>query len=91
MPGKPWTTQEQSDFLTKYLPQYFEMQANRTLSSIFWPLLDREWFRAYPEKVVMFPGCEELTAEQEEKMKAALDERRKVSNMMHHNASQRWD
>ena len=79
MPGKPWTTDEQARFLTSYLRQYHEMQSNGTLSSVFWPLVYREWFQAYPERSIVFPGCEELTVEQEGLIKSRLEERRKVS------------
>jgi hypothetical protein len=83
MPGKPWTTDDQAQFLKDQLPQYYEMQSNGTLSS-FWPRLDREWFQAFPERAVAFPGCDELTAEQEEILKSKLDERRKASCIIIH-------
>jgi hypothetical protein len=78
MPGKPWTTDEQAAFLTSYMPQYYKMKTNSTLSSIFWPLLFCEWFRVYPERSTWLPGSEELTVEQENLLGLKFKEQRKV-------------
>jgi hypothetical protein len=80
MPGKPWTTKEQADFLSGYIPQYVQGQSSHTLSSVFWPLVYREWFEKYSEKEQLFPGVTHLTAEQEDLLRNKLDERRGVSS-----------
>jgi len=89
MTGKTWTTDVQGDFLRKYVARYHESQANKTLSSVFWPLIFREWFQAFPEKEIEFPGCDELTGPQEIILASKLEVRRQVSNsdeciIMHH-------
>jgi len=80
MTGKRWASDVQTEFLTKYVARYLEAQGNGTLSTAFWPMVFREWFQAFPEKETVFPGCDELTEEQEELLKSKLDARRKVSS-----------
>jgi hypothetical protein len=87
MPGRPWTTKEEADFLAEYIPQYVQAQSNHSLSSVFWPLVYREWFEKYSEKERLFPGVTHLTAEQEDLLRDKLDQRRMVSSScitMHH-------
>jgi hypothetical protein len=83
MPGKPWTSQEQFQFLTERIPQYLESQANNELAQAFWPRLYREWFSKFPEPQALSSESEPQTAEMEEAMRKAVDGRRKVSYMMH--------
>jgi hypothetical protein len=78
MPGKPWTTQDQANFLQSYVVQFQEAQANRDLST-FWPRIFREWFERFPEKEAIFPECEALTEAQEGQLKEAINQRYKVS------------
>jgi hypothetical protein len=79
MPGKQWTTEEQRTFLTDRIPQFLEAQASGGLT-MYWPRIYREWFEKFPEKEVLFPGCDELSVEQEERLKKEFHIRRKVNN-----------
>ena len=79
MPGKPWTTEEQATFLTGHFQPFLDAQANKEISTVFWPRIYREWFEKYPEKEVLFPGYTSLTEEQEKELQSALNERRKVA------------
>jgi hypothetical protein len=83
MTGKRWTTNVQADFLQTYMSQYLDAQAKGSLSTVFWPLLFREWFRTFPEKELVYPDHDALTQEQEAFLKTQLDERRKVSGNCH--------
>lgn len=78
MPGKPWTTDEQASFLQGYVPQYLAAQKDGTVSA-FWPRVYRDWFEQYPERPIVFPGSEELSETQEEKLKDEICKRRQVS------------
>ena len=79
MPGKPWTTPEQAKFLEGYLLQYWESKSDGSQSSVFWPRIFREWFAKYSEKDSMFPGCTELTTEQEGMLRPKIEGRKTVS------------
>jgi hypothetical protein len=80
MPGRPWMTKEQADFLAKYIPQYVQAQSDNSLSSVFWPLIYRKWFEKYSEKECLFTGVVHLTAEQEDLLRNRLEVRRTVSS-----------
>ena len=43
-----WTTPEQRDFLSTYVPRYLEAQAARKYAK-FWPTLYQAWFAKFPE------------------------------------------
>jgi hypothetical protein len=43
-----WTTPEQRDFLSTYVPRYLEAQASRKYTK-FWPTLYQAWFAKFPE------------------------------------------
>jgi hypothetical protein len=79
MPGRPWTTIDQHEFLSSRLPQYLDAQSNGNLSSVFWPMLHRDWFDAYPERALLFPDDETLSPSQEEMLLAKLTDQRRVS------------
>jgi hypothetical protein len=76
---KKWTTPEQEKFLEGYIPEYFKGRDNDDLPSVFWPLINSEWFRAFPEKSALFPGVDKLTVEQEDELGVALEKRKQVS------------
>lgn len=79
MPGRSWTTEEQATFLTGYVEQYMDAQANKEISSAFWPRIFREWFAKYPEKNDVFPEYGPPTEGQNKEWQSALDARRRVS------------
>ncbi|KAK7455792.1 hypothetical protein VKT23_010824 [Stygiomarasmius scandens] len=47
MPAR-WTTDEQVEFLEKYIPAFCASQTAGTVSSEFMPMINREWFAVYP-------------------------------------------
>ncbi|KAF8837384.1 hypothetical protein BDN67DRAFT_983298 [Paxillus ammoniavirescens] len=76
MPPAPWTTKEQSTFLTSWLSDYLIHIQEKDYSR-FWPGLNTAWFTQWPEKDVQFLGVEDpLTPEQETLLGVAIEARK---------------
>ncbi|KAG2349431.1 hypothetical protein BDR05DRAFT_943401 [Suillus weaverae] len=56
MPAARWTSDVQMEWLQECLPQYLTEHMKEKDYSHFWPTLIRDWFKQFPEEVVVFPN-----------------------------------
>lgn len=81
MPAARWTTKEQTEWLQERLAQYITEHTKDKDYSHFWPVLNAEWFKQFPEEAVMFPDipADTLSAEQNLTVDEAKTKRKTVS------------
>ena len=78
MAPRRWTTPEQFNFLQDNLSAYLDAQKQKTLS-VFFTRLYPEWFVKFPERNEAFNPDQVLSAEDEQKLGEAVENRRTVS------------
>lgn len=79
MAPPPWTTAEQREFLEPRLEAFCVARSTGSATRFRYELY-HQWFQAYPEREVLFPGLEgELTTEQTSALSKAIVQRKKVN------------
>ncbi|KAJ6518384.1 hypothetical protein DFH09DRAFT_1428186 [Mycena vulgaris] len=82
MAPKRWTTNSQLAYLSLQLPDFIRRQAQKK-QHLFWGAMQEGWFSRFPERAALGlplasdPAAPPLTAEESERLGAALVERKK--------------
>lgn len=82
MPPTTWAEGEQLDFLERRLPEYRQLQPTKKYTH-FWARLFEDWFKKWPEELMVFPDKPEgaaLTEEENELLGNAQKARRQVTH-----------
>jgi len=75
-PGPPsWATQEQTELLQSYLPEYSAIGSADRHYTDFWSNLKEVWFSKYSTHTELYPDrlVKELTVEERQNVTSAMD------------------
>src|SRR5882757_7676839 len=85
MPSKPWTEEDQVEFLQSHFDEYYGVQKDGKYTD-FWAKVFQAWFTRWPALATKFPGKEvsELTEEDRRALKGTIRATKEVHALDFH-------
>ena len=85
MTGAQWASQDQTEFLYTFIPDYYKINKGDKNYVPFWTRLREKWFELYPEHEVCFPDKEvdDLLSDEQARVTGDIQTRIKVTKLLH--------
>lgn len=85
MTGAQWASQDQTEFLYTFIPDYYKINKGDKNYVPFWTRLREKWFELYPEHEVCFPDKEvdDLLPDEQARVTGDIQTRIKVTKLLH--------
>ena len=85
MTGAQWASQDQTEFLYTFIPDYYKINKEDKNYVPFWTRLQEKWFELYPELEVCFPDKEvdDLLPDEQAQVTGDIQTCIKVTKLLH--------